>query len=72
MTDYDHAQRVLLGLLLEEHPRMLKIEEVHQRLSDVAGLDDALKILAADGLARRLGDLVGATLAAVRADQLSL
>lgn len=72
MPGYDHAQRALLGLLLEAHPRMLTIHEVQQRLSDVAGLDGAAKILVGDGLARRVGDLLGATRAAVRAHQLGV
>ena len=72
MPDYDSAQRTLLGVLLQEHPRMLTIHDVHRRLGDVAGLDDAVKVLVGDGLARRVGDLLGATRAAVRAQQLDV
>ena len=69
--DSDAAQRVTLALLLEHHPRMLTVEQLQAGLADV-NVDDALSALAEDGLATRVGDLVGATRAAVRADQLTL
>jgi hypothetical protein len=42
MTDHDFAQRTLLGLLLEEHPSMLTVEDIERRLSDVPRLREAL------------------------------
>jgi hypothetical protein len=70
--DPDFAQRALLGLLLEAHPAMLDIADIRRRLSDVADLADALEELSRDGVVTRLGDLVGASRAAVRTDQLAL
>jgi hypothetical protein len=71
MTDHDFAQRTLLGLLLEEHPSMLTVEDIERRLSDVPRLREALDVLVRDGLASRLGDLIGASRAAIRARQLT-
>ena len=71
MDAYADAERIILGLLLQEHPRMLPIEELRATLSDVPALDDAIGQLSADGLASQLGDRVGATRAAVRFGQLS-
>lgn len=69
----DDTQRSVLGELLEHHPGMLTIDELRRRLFDVDGnIDDAVAHLVADGLANRLDQMVGASRAAVRADQLSL
>ena len=70
MTDHDFAQRTLLGLLLDEHPSMLTVEEVQRRLSNIPRLHEALAVLVSDGLVSRIGDLVGVSRAAVRAHQL--
>jgi hypothetical protein len=67
-----HAdQRAVYGLLLERHPRMLTIAKLRDELTGV-DVDEALRVLVEDGLATRLGDLIGASRAAVRADQLAL
>jgi hypothetical protein len=73
MTDRDHpdcAQRVVLGLLLERHPRMLDQDEIEVILSDVPGVEYALRRLADDGLVNRLGNRFGCSRAAVRFDEL--
>jgi hypothetical protein len=71
MTDPDAVQRALLGVLLETHPSMLTTEEARRQLSDVPELDEALELLLQDGLATRLGELLGASRAAVRTRQLT-
>jgi hypothetical protein len=71
MTDHDFAQRTLLALLLAEHPSMLTVEDIERRLGDVPRLREALDVLVRDGLASRLGDLIGVSRAAVRARQLT-
>jgi hypothetical protein len=69
--DADAEQRATLGMLLELHPRMLSLDELSGRLADV-DVDRSVAGLQDDGLATRLGDLIGATRAAVRGDQLQL
>jgi hypothetical protein len=71
ITD-DAAQRSLLELLLDAHPSMLTIAEIHQRMPDGADADHALSQLMEDGLATRLGELLGATRTAIRARQLAI
>ena len=66
MTDHDMAQRLVLALLLESHPRLLSADDVPRQLPDVPRIREALRVLVEDGLATRLGDLVGASRAAVR------
>ena len=66
MTAYDLAQRAVLGVLLDAHPRLLGLEELDERLPDVPRAQEALRVLVGDGLATRLGDRVGASRAAVR------
>jgi hypothetical protein len=68
MTDYDFAQRAVLGAILEAHPRLIDVEQLEARLSDVPRVPEALRVLIGDGLATQLGDRVGATRAAVRFD----
>ena len=68
MTDYDFAQRAVLGAILEAHPRLIDVEQLEARLSDVPRVPAALRVLIGDGLATQLGDRVGATRAAVRFD----
>jgi hypothetical protein len=71
MSDPDFSQRVVLGAILEAHPRMLQLNDLTAQLAEVARVDEAVRILDADGLVRRLGDLIGATRAAVRFEQLT-
>jgi hypothetical protein len=66
MTDHDLAQRVILGTLLQAHPRMLGLDELAAQLSDVPRVREALRVLVDDGLATQLGELVGVSRAAVR------
>jgi hypothetical protein len=66
MTDHDLAQRVVLGALLDAHPRLLDIDELVTQLSDVPRPREALRVLIQDGLATQLGQLVGVSRAAVR------
>jgi hypothetical protein len=66
MTPADSAQRIVLGALLDAHPRLLGVEELAARLADVPRVREALKVLVEDGLATRLGDRVGVSRAAVR------
>ena len=70
MTDYDRAQRAVLGALLEAHPRLLDLDALESNLGDVPRPREALRVLVGDGLATQLGDRVGATRAAVRFDAL--
>jgi len=71
VTDYDLAQRAVLGALLAAHPRMLGADELVDRLSGVPRVREALRVLVDDGLATRLGDRVGVSRAAVRFDALA-
>ena len=66
MTDPDATQRLVLGTLLEAHPRLIGIDELTAQLADVPRVRDALRVLVDDGLATRLGDRVGVSRAAVR------
>jgi hypothetical protein len=66
MTPADSAQRIVLGALLDAHPRLLGVEELAAQLADVPRVREALKVLVEDGLATRLGDRVGVSRAAVR------
>jgi len=70
MTDHDASQRIVLGFLLDAHPRMLGIDELETQLADVPRVREALRVLVDDGLANRLGDRVGMSRAAVRFDAL--
>jgi hypothetical protein len=70
MSQSDSAQRAVLGVLLQAHPRLLGMDELDAQLADVPSFREALKVLTADGLATRLGDRVGVSRAAVRFDAL--
>jgi hypothetical protein len=70
MPDHDRAQRQILQLLLEAHPRLIGVDEVVRRLEDVPRVEEALRVLVADGLATTLGDRVGVSRAAVRGEVL--
>ena len=71
MTEHNIAQRTVLRVLLEVHPRMLGVEELVTLLDDLPHAREALRVLVDDGLATRLGDRVGLSRAAVRFDALS-
>lgn len=70
MTDYDASQRIVLGALLEAHPRLLELGALEEQLADVPRVREALNVLVGDGLATKLGDRVGVSRAAVRFDVL--
>ena len=70
MTDHDASQRMVLGALLDAHPRLIGVDELTARLPDVPRVREALKVLVDDGLATRLGDRVGVSRAALRFDVL--
>jgi hypothetical protein len=53
-------QLAVLALLLDAHPRMIDVSKLPERKRD------AVRMLTQDGLATTLGDLAGATRAAVR------
>jgi DNA-binding transcriptional ArsR family regulator len=71
MPDHDFAQRAVLRVLLEAHPRMLGIDELAAQLADIPRVREALRVLTDDGLARKLGERVGVSRAAVRFDALA-
>jgi hypothetical protein len=70
MTDSSSAQRVVLATLLKAHPRLVGVDELAAQLAEVPRVREALRVLVDDGLARRLGDRVGVSRAAVRFDAL--
>jgi hypothetical protein len=70
MTDPSSTQRIVLGALLEAHPRLVGIDELAAGLAGVPRVREALKVLVDDGLATRLGDRVGVSRAAVRFEAL--
>jgi len=59
-----------LGYCLNVTPQCSPVGEVRRAPSDVPDLDDAISQLVADGVANRVGELIGASRAAVRTDQL--
>jgi len=66
MTDPDATQRLVLGALLDAHPRLIGRDELTAKLADVPRVREALRVLVDDGLATQLGDRVGVSRAAVR------
>ena len=56
--------------MLDAHPRLLEIDELVARHARFPNSETALRVLVDDGLATRLGDLVGASRAAVRFEAL--
>jgi hypothetical protein len=68
----ERAQRVVLGALLEAHPGPLSRNELAAMLGDPISAHDAVDALARDGLANTADELVFASRAAVRADQLGI
>jgi hypothetical protein len=53
MPDPNDNQRKVLGALLQAHPRLLHVDELTARLSDVPRVREALRVLVDDGLATR-------------------
>jgi DNA-binding GntR family transcriptional regulator len=70
MTDPSSTQRIVLGALLQAHPRLLGVDELAAQLAGVPRVREALKVLVDDGLATRLGDRVGVSRATVRFEAL--
>jgi hypothetical protein len=70
MTDHDAAQRIVLGALLDAHPRLFNLAELEVQLPDVPRVREAVNVLVGDGLATKLGDRIGVSRAAVRFDTL--
>jgi chromosome segregation and condensation protein ScpB len=68
----ERAQRVVLGALLEAHRGPLSRSELAAMLGDPISAHDAVDALARDGLANTADELVLASRAAVRADQLGI
>lgn len=68
--DFDTAQRVVFGLLLEHHPVMLDMDGLVEGADGEFDAESVVTMLINDGLASRVGHKVGATRAAVRAEQL--
>jgi hypothetical protein len=68
----EDAQRVVFGALLESHPGPLSRTEIARLLADPIAATDAVDALARDGVANLADDMVFASRAAVRADQLGL
>ncbi len=64
------AQRVVLGALLEAHPGPLSRAELATMLNDAIAAADAIDALLRDGVANRAEELVFASHAAIRTDQL--
>lgn len=67
MPNSADRQRDLLTALLEAHPRLFETGELGDRFPEA---DSSIRCLLEDGLATRLGDLIGASRAAVRFDAL--
>ena len=70
MPDPFAAQRAVLRALLDAHPRLLDADQLLAQLADVPRAMEALDVLLGDGLATKVGDLVGVSRAAVRFQQL--
>lgn len=70
MADQNYSERVVLGLLLEHHPRLIEFTELEATVGDTGDVDYAVRRLMDDGLANRLGGRIGASRAAVRFDEL--
>jgi hypothetical protein len=64
------AQRAILTALLEAHPGPLSRTELAAMLGDPIDAEDAIAALLRDGVANRAGDLLFASLAAIRVDEL--
>jgi hypothetical protein len=74
----ERLQSQILTALLDRHPSLIDIDQLPALLAehghdtrDTGEIDAALTGLLGDGLATRLGDLVGASWVAVRATRLN-
>jgi hypothetical protein len=65
----EQDQRAIVRILLREHPRMVPLPDL-RAAEGIERPDEAVHHLVADGVAVRLGDLVGVTHAALRFGQL--
>jgi hypothetical protein len=68
----ERAQRIVFGALLEAHPGPLSRSELATMLRDPVAATDAVDALVRDGVANLAGEMVFASRAATRADQLGL
>ena len=68
--DASEPQRALLAALLDAHPKLLEADDLLAGHGHLRHPEAALRVLVDDGLATRLGDLVGASRAAVRFEAL--
>jgi hypothetical protein len=66
------AERVMLGALLEAHPGGLSRAELARLIANRVAAEDAIATLVRDGVANTGGELVFASRAAVRTDQLQI
>ena len=64
------TQQALLATLLDAHPKLLEVDDLLAGHTHPLHPEAALRVLLDDGLATRLGDLVGASRAAVRFEAL--
>jgi hypothetical protein len=71
-TTSPSTQRILLAALLDAHPGPLSRSELATLLDDRVAAEDAVDRLRVDGVANVEGNLVFASRAAVRADQLGI
>ena len=71
MSNPNAAQKAVLDALFQAHPRMIGIDELAGRLTEIPRVREALRVLVDDGLATQLGQLVGVSRAAVRFQALS-
>ena len=70
MSDHVDAPPVALPGRRAAISRLLETDELAAQLPDLPRVDQVLRVLVDDGLATKLGDLVGASRAAVRFDAL--
>jgi hypothetical protein len=71
-ADVDAIERAVWSALLDAHPGPLSRAELHRMIGDAVRVDDAVAALIRDGLANESGELLFASRAGVRADQLRL
>jgi predicted transcriptional regulator len=61
------TDRVVMALLLDQHPGLWRADEIARELGDDVGVADSLARLHGTGLVHRLEDFVFPTVAAVHA-----
>ncbi len=71
MLDQPSAERAVLGLVLDAHPKSLTIPEVARQIGGDA-VESAVRDLVGVGLLDCQGDLIRPTAAALRFDRLEL